>query len=221
MRVVAYCRVSTDKEDQINSLENQKQYFNEFIKNIEEWELIKIYADEGITGTNTKKRKAFHQMMEDASNDKFDLILTKEVSRFARNTVDTLTFTRKLTKMGIPIHFITDGIRTDTPDGELRLTIMASMAQDESRKTSTRVKFGQRQSMKNGVVFGNGVLGYDLVNGKLQINEKEATVIRQIFNSYLVEGKGAYLISKELLERQVKSKQGNCKWTESRSHENA
>lgn len=153
-------------------------------------------------------------MMEDASLDKFDLILTKEVSRFARNTVDTLTYTRKLTKWGIPIHFITDGIKTDTPDGELRLTIMASMAQDESRKTSTRVKFGQRQSMKKGVVFGNGVLGYDLIDGKLHINEQEAIIIRQIFNSYLVEGKGAYLIAKDFLERQIKSKQGNCKWTE-------
>lgn len=137
-RVVAYCRVSTDSEDQNNSLQNQKSYFERNINSNDNWNLIKVYADEGITGTSTKKRKQFNQMIKDAENGKFDIILTKEVSRFARNTVDALKYTRKLKSMGIEVYFLLDNISTADKDGELRLTIMSSLAQEEARKISER-----------------------------------------------------------------------------------
>lgn len=137
-RVVSYCRVSTDSLDQANSLENQRSYFEKHINDNEDWNLTKIYADEGITGTSTKKRKQFNQMIRDAENGKFDIILTKEVSRFARNTVDALQYTRKLKAMGIEVYFLLDNISTADKDGELRLTIMSSLAQEEARKISER-----------------------------------------------------------------------------------
>ena len=165
LNVAAYCRVSTDKDDQANSFESQKLYFEEYIKRNPEWELYEIYADEGLTGTSTKKRKAFNKMIADAHLGKFDLIITKEVSRFARNTVDTLQYTRELKSLNIGVYFALDNIDTLAPDGELRLTIMASLAQEESRKTSERVKWGQKRQMEKGVVFGRDMLGYDVVNG--------------------------------------------------------
>ena len=140
-KVAAYCRVSTDCEDQLNSLSVQIGYFTEYISNQEDWELIEVYYDEGITGTSTKKRDGFNRMIADCEAGKIQLILTKEVSRFARNTVDTLTYTRKLTDLHIRIIFMNDGIDTNDKDGELRLSIMASIAQEESRKISERVKW--------------------------------------------------------------------------------
>lgn len=142
MKVAAYCRVSTELDDQQNSLKNQQEYFASFIQKKEEenWKFAGIYADEGISGTSVKKREAFQQMMEDAKTGKIDLILTKEVSRFARNTVDTLIAVRTLRTFGVGVFFILDHIDTRENDGEIRLTLMASMAQEESRKISQRVK---------------------------------------------------------------------------------
>ena len=211
-RVVAYCRVSTDSDDQANSLENQKEYFDRSIKQNNDWEFIKIYADEGITGTSVKKRKAFNQMIEDAYKNKFDVILTKEVSRFARNTVDTLEYTRKLKSIGIEVYFLLDNISTEDKDGELRLTIMSSLAQEESRKISERCRWGARRSMEKGVVFGNCILGYDLNKGKLTVNEEQAEVVRSIYHKYLYEEKGLFTIARELMEKGIKTDRGNSKW---------
>ena len=141
LKVAAYARVSTDKEDQINSLTNQREYFESYIKSKDDWEFVEVYFDEGITGTQTKKRKGFNRMINDCKNGKIDLILTKEVSRFARNTVDTLNYTRMLKEYDVGVFFINDNIDTRQNDGEFRLAIMASVAQEESRKISERVKW--------------------------------------------------------------------------------
>ena len=148
LKVAAYARVSTDKDDQANSLENQKQYFQSYILNHEDWDFVDVYFDEGISGTQTKKRLGFNKMIDDAENGDIDLIITKEVSRFARNTVDTLSYTRRLKDSGIGVIFTLDNIDTRQSDGEFRLTIMASIAQEESRKTSERVKWGQKRQME-------------------------------------------------------------------------
>lgn len=212
LRVAAYCRVSTDKYDQKNSFEGQKQYFTEYINSRPDWKLIGVYADEAITGTSTKKRKEFNMMIHDAHSGLFDLIITKEVSRFARNTVDVLKYTRELKEKDIGVLFINDNINTLDKDGELRLTIMASIAQEESRKTSERVKWGQQRRMEQGVVFGRNILGYNLQNGVLTINEEEAKLIRHIYDKY-IGGKGLHIIAKELQEEGYKTKNGNSEWT--------
>lgn len=213
LNVAAYCRVSTDKDDQVNSFESQKRYFEEYINRNPDWELTEIYADEGLTGTNTKKRKAFNKMIADAHLGKFDRILTKEVSRFARNTVDTLQFTRELKAINIGVLFMLDNIDTLAPDGELRLTIMASLAQEESRKTSERVKWGQRRQMEKGVVFGRDMLGYDVRGGKLYINEEGSEIVKLIFHKFVNEKKGTYTIARELREAGYKTITGNAIWT--------
>ena len=148
IKVAAYCRVSTDMEDQLHSLSAQIKYFTEYISNHVDYELTEVYYDEGITGTSTKKRDGFNRMISDCENRKIDLILTKEVSRFARNTVDTLNYTRKLSDLKIGVIFMNDGIDTRDKDGELRLTIMANIAQEESRKVSERVKWDIRRKME-------------------------------------------------------------------------
>jgi len=204
--VSPYCRVSTDKNDQANSYASQISYFSEYINRQENWELGQVYADEGLSGTSVKKRKQFNRMIEDALNGKINLIITKEVSRFARNTVDTLTYTRKLKERGVGVFFVSDNINTMDADGELRLTIMASLAQEESRKTSERVKWGQRRQMEKGVVFGRDLLGYTVKGGKLFVNEQEALIIQQIYNKYTIEGKGTWVIARELYEAGIKSK---------------
>lgn len=211
--VAAYCRVSTDKDDQANSFESQKLYFEEYIKRNPDWELYEIYADEGLSGTNTKKRVAFNKMIADAHLGKFNLILTKEVSRFARNTVDTLQYTRELKALNIGVYFALDNIDTLAPDGELRLTIMASLAQEESRKTSERVKWGQKRQMEKGVVFGRDMLGYDVRNGCLYINESGAEIVRLIFHKFVYEKKGTYTIARELREAGYKTITGNAIWS--------
>ena len=199
-RVCAYARVSTDKDDQANSYESQCKYFTEYIQQHSDWDFAGIYADEGITGTSIKKRENFRRMIIDAENGLIDLILTKEVSRFARNTVDTLTFTRELKKRGIYVIFLNDNINTQDNDGELRLSIMATIAQDESRKTSERVKWGQKRRMEQGVVFGRDMLGYAVRGGKLYLNEDEAEIVRLIFHKFTDEGKGTHVIARELRE---------------------
>lgn len=206
LRVAAYARVSTDKEDQSNSLSSQRNYFAEFITNHENWKLNDVYYDEGISGTQTKKRTGFNQMIQDALNGELDLIITKEVCRFARNTVDTLSYTRQLKEAGVGVIFTIDNIDTRDSDGELRLTIMASIAQEESRKTSERVRWGQKRQMEKGVVFGRDLLGYTVHNGKLSINEEEVPVVKAIFHKYVNEGKGTHVIARELMEEGMRPK---------------
>lgn len=200
LRVAAYCRVSTDKDDQTNSLISQRSYFADYINRHEDWVLNDVYYDEGISGTQTKKRAGFNAMIEEAMQGGIDLILTKEVCRFARNTIDTLFYTRKLKDKGIGVVFTIDNIDTRDADGELRLTIMASIAQEESRKTSERVKWGQKRCMERGVVFGRDMLGYTVKNGILTVNEEEVPIVRAIFHKFTNEGKGTHVIARELLE---------------------
>lgn len=211
-RVGAYCRVSTEngQEDSFNS---QKIYFENYIKANNDWQLVDIYAYEAITEISTDKRLDLQRMIEDAEEGKIDLILTKEISRFDRKTLDSIQYTRKLKKIGIGVFFINDNINTMDGDGELRLTIMAGIAQDESRRTSERVKWGQKRRMEQGVVFGRALLGYDLENGVLSINQDEKYIVELIFHKYVNEGKGTYVIARELFEACIKTKRGNETWS--------
>lgn len=216
-RIVAiYARVSTEHEAQLSALENQVQYYDDILAKHPDWELYNRYIDEGITGTSIKKRKNFMRMMEDASNGCFDLIITREVSRFARNTVDTLQETRKLKKMGVEVYFTEDNIWTfNDEDGELKLTIMATLAQNESKKTSQRVKAGQQISFENGVVYGTGnILGYDKVGKEMVVNEEQAEIVRFIFSSFL-EGKGSTIIKYELEKKGYLTSTGLKNWSAS------
>ncbi len=202
-RVAAYCRVSTDNEDQANSFESQQRYFRQYIERNPDWELYAIFADEGISGTNTKKRKEFNRMIECAKSGDFDLIITKEISRFARNTLDSIFYTRDLKKHGVGVIFLNDNINTLDGDAELRLAIMSSIAQEESRKTSERVKWGQKRQMEQGVVFGRSMLGYDVKDGKMTINKEGAKIVRLIFHKFVDEGKGTHVIARELREEGI------------------
>lgn len=212
-RVAAYCRVSTDKDDQVNSLANQIAYFREYIERNPLWELTEVYVDEGITGTSTRKRRAFNRMLFDAQNRAFDLLVTKEISRFARNTLDSILYTRKLKELGIGVIFMNDNINTLDADAELRLTIMSSIAQEESRKTSERVKWGQKRRMEQGVVFGRDMLGYDVRSGKLFVNEEGAEIVRLIFHKFVNEDKGTHVIARELREGGVKTATYMKQWS--------
>lgn len=202
-RVAAYCRVSTDREDQANSLTNQETYFREYIAKTAGWELAQIFVDTGTTGTSTKKREAFNRMIAAAMDGEFDLILTKEISRFARNTLDSIYYTRKLKEHGVGVVFLNDSINTMDPDAELRLTILSSIAQEESRKTSERVKWGQKRRMEQGVVFGRDLLGFDVHNGRLIPNQEGADTVRLIFDKFVREGKGTHVIARELREAKI------------------
>ena len=216
LNITAYCRVSTDGYDQLNSLENQERYFKEYIESNPEWNYVPLYADEGLSGTSTKKRKNFRKMIADAHAGKFDIILTKEVSRFARNTVDTLQYTRELKEIGVGVIFITDNIDTRINNDEFRLTIMASVAQEESRRTSERVKWGQARSMESGVIFGHKMLGYNRVGkgreARLEINLSEAETVRLIFHKYLIEAKGLTSIARELESANCLTGYGKKRW---------
>ena len=213
LQVAAYCRVSTDKEDQANSFEAQQRYFREYIQRQPDWELQGIYADEGFSGTSTNKRVEFNKMLHAAELGQIDLIVTKEVSRFTRNTVDALQITRELRRRGVGVLFLNDSLDTRTNDGELRLTIMSSFAQDESRRTSERSKWGQMRSMEKGVVFGGSLLGFDVIGGKMTVNPEGAEVVRLIFHKYLQERKGCSAIARELREAGILSSKGNCLWS--------
>ncbi len=214
-KVAIYARVSTEHEEQISALENQVQYYSELLERHPEFELYDRYIDEGITGTSVNKRPSFLRMMEDAKKGCFDLIITREVSRFARNTVDTLLETRKLKAMGVEVWFTEDNIWTfDDTDGEIKLTLMATLAQNESKKISTRVKAGQMISFKNGVPYGNGnILGYDKLpnHGGYVINKEQAETVRLIYNLYL-SGKGLRSIQFELEQRGLKTAKGLSHW---------
>lgn len=212
--VAIYARVSTEHEAQISALGNQVQYYDNILSMHPEWKVYEYYIDEGITGTSTLKRKQFMAMMEDASKGCFDLIITREVSRFARNTVDTLQETRKLRRMGVEVYFTEDNIWTmNDEDGELRLTIMATLAQNESKKTSLRVKAGQQVSFQNGVLYGNGnILGYDRVGKDLVVNPEQAETVRMIYDLYL-NGYGARKIQFELEKLGRKTATGLTNWS--------
>lgn len=212
IKVACYCRVSTTSADQIHSLESQESYFRSYLNGMPDWELYEIYADEGITGTSTRKRQAFRAMMHDAWQGKFQRIITKEVSRFSRNILDTIAYTRELKGIGIGVVFLTDGFCSLDPDAELRLSIMGSLAQEESRRTSTRVKWGQTRQMERGVVFGTSMLGYDVSNGQLHIEPVGAEIVRRIYHKYSMEGKGAAQIARELESEGILTYEGNHRW---------
>ncbi len=210
--VVFYGRVSTEHEAQLSALENQMQWYDDQVKYHPNWSVLKKYIDRGITGTQAKKRPAFMEMLEDAKRNKFDLIVTREVCRFARNTVDTLVITRQLKEMGIEVYFVEDSIWTMDNDGELRLTIMATLAQEESRKTSERVRAGQKISRDNGVLYGNGnILGYDRLGDTYVINEEQAETVRMIYDLYL-KGYGFTKIVNELVRQKRKDSSGLVRW---------
>ena len=188
LRVAYYARVSTDKEEQKNSIVNQRSHFEDLIRSNESWQFSGAYIDDGISGIHAEKREEFQRMLDDARKGKMDLIITKEISRFARNTLDSIQYTRELLSYGVCVWFQNDNINTIDDDSEFRLTIMAGVAQDEVRKLSSRVRFGHAQAIKNGVVLGNShIYGYDKEKGKLTINPKEAEMIRLIFNKYAYE----------------------------------
>ena len=212
IKVAGYCRVSTDKDDQVNSFETQKAYFRAYIQRNPDWELYEIYADEGITGTSTKKRKAFNRMMNDAYEGRFRLIITKEVSRFSRNILDTIAYTRELRTMGIGVIFATDRINTLEPESEMLLSYIAAQSQEESRRTSARVVWGQTRQMEKGVVFGQSLLGYDVKDGQITINPEGAELVRLIFHKYAVEQMGTSEIARFLTQKNYRTYRGSCKW---------
>ncbi|WP_278942886.1 recombinase family protein [Anaerotruncus colihominis] len=210
LRVTYYARVSTDKDEQIHSLKAQIDYYTDFIKANPNWTFVPGYIDEGISGTSVAKRESFMQMMDDAQLRKFDFIITKEISRFSRNTVDSIQYTQKLLSYGIGVFFQSDNINTLLPDSELRLTIMSSIAQDEVRKLSERVKFGFKRAIEKGVVLGNDNLwGYRKDNGRLVVVEEEAEIVRKIFEMYATDGVGIRAIAKWLDDHGYKNSKGN------------
>ena len=208
LRVAAYCRVSTDHRDQVNSFLGQQCYFQDYIAKQPGWQMQQIYADEGISGTGIKNRAAFQRMIRAAEAGEIDLILAKEVSRFARNTVDALFYTRHLRQLGVGVRFLNDNIDTLDSDGELRLTLMASIAQEESRKTSERVKWGQRRRMEQGVVFGPSLLGYTVKGGKITVEPRGAQIVQRIFHQYLQEEKSCAAIADTLQREKIPSSRG-------------
>lgn len=213
MNIAAYCRVSTDKTDQLNSLEAQKEFFSEYTKRTGDT-LVRLYADEGISGTKIKNRKEFLRMMSDAEHGLFDMVVVKDISRFARNTVDLLQSVRKLKSHGIETQFLTANM-TSMGNSEFVLTIFGALAQEESANTSKRVKFGKKMNAEKGRV-PNIVYGYDKTIGdyfNLAINQEEAKVVKQIYQWYTEEGYGAAKISNMLNEKGYKTKR-NCKWSQ-------
>ena len=185
LRVTYYARVSSESDEQLNSLGNQITYYEDLIKRNAHWTFVPGYIDEGISGISTRKRENFNRMIDDAGKDMFDLVITKEISRFARNTLDSIQFTRQLISHGVGVFFQNDNINTFDEDAELRLSIMSSIAQDELRKLSSRIKFGHQQAIKDGVVLGNSrIFGYVKDNGKLVIDEDQAVMVRELFELY-------------------------------------
>ncbi|MBV4420352.1 recombinase family protein [Clostridium tyrobutyricum] len=217
IRVAAYCRVSTDSEEQIHSYNSQVSHYKSLVESKPEWSLVDIYADEGITGTQVLKRTDFQRMINDALDDKIDLIITKSISRFARNTLDTLKYVRLLKERNVAILFEKENINTLTMNGEMLLVILSSLAQQEVESTSANVKMGLKMKMKRGELVGfQGCLGYDYdpVTKSISVNEEEAEVVRYIFQRY-IDGAGCFVIAKELTKLKYKTKRGNTKWGES------
>ena len=211
LRVTFYARVSTDQDEQINSLENQVQYYTELIQSKPNWKFVPGYVDEGISGGSTKKRDNFNRMIRDAKAGMFDFIITKEISRFSRSTLDSIKYTQELLDHNVGVFFQNDNINTLDTDSELRLVIMAGVAQDEIRKLSERLKFGFRQAIQNGHVLGSDRLyGYDKKDCVLTVNEGEAEIIRIIFDLYGNQQLGTRTISKRLTELGYTSREGNA-----------
>lgn len=217
LKVTYYARVSTDKYEQLNSLDNQVNYYEEFIKSNTKWTFVDGYVDEGISGTSTNKRISFKRMIHDAESGKFNLIITKEISRFARDTLDSIAYTRRLLKAGVGVFFQCDHINTFNSDSELRLTIMASIAQEEVRKLSERVKFGFQRQIDKGSVLGNdSIWGYEKdrtvkkdENKRLIIIPEQAEIIRQIYDMYVNEHIGMRKISQRLAQQGIFNSNGN------------
>ena len=185
LRVTFYARVSSESDEQLNSLGNQISYYRDYIGRNPAWTFVEGYIDEGLSAATTRKRENFHRMVEDGEKGLFDLLITKEITRFARNTLDSIQYTRRLLAAGVGVFFQNDNINTLDEDSELRLTIMSGIAQDELRKLSSRVKFGHRQAIQNGVVLGNSrIFGYRKDDGRLVIDESEAPMVRELFERY-------------------------------------
>ena len=209
LSVVFYARVSTEKDEQLNSLENQKAYYKEFIHSNPNWHFAGGYVDEGITGTSVAKREQFLRMIEDAKNGCFDLIVTKEISRFARNTLDSIGYTRELLRHGVGVFFQNDNINTFDKDAELRLTIMSSIAQDEVRKLSERTRFGFKRAQEHGVLLGqDNLYGYRKRDGRLEIIESEASVVQEVFRRYVERECGLRAIANDLERRGICGRSG-------------
>lgn len=216
LRVAAYCRVSTDSEDQLNSYKSQVKYYTDLIKSKPEWDLAGIYADEAITGTQVTKREDFQRLINDCMNGDVDMIITKSISRFARNTLDTLKYVRMLKEKGIAVFFEEENINTLTMDGELLLVILSSVAQQEVENISANVKKGLKMKMQRGELVGfQGCLGYDYhpEDKSITINEEEAEIVRYIFRRY-IEGAGGSVIAQELENLGYKTKRGSTHWAE-------
>lgn len=218
IRVCFYGRVSTQHEAQIHALDNQLQWYESVLKDHSNWEKVAVYVDKGVTGTQAEKRTGFMQMIHDAEEGKFDLICTREVSRFARNTLDSLSYTRKLKDMGVEVFFYNDNIWSCESDGELRLTIMSAMSQEESKHISDRVLAGQKISREKGVLYGNGnILGYRLIKGRTSVEntyeivEEEAETVQMIYDLYL-SGLGVKAIATRMIEQKRKKANGGTKW---------
>ncbi len=217
LRVAAYCRVSTDNEEQASSYEAQIAHYQEFIRSNPEWTLVDVYADDGISATSTKKREEFNRMIADCKQGKIDMIFTKSISRFARNTVDCLNYIRELKSMNIPVFFEKESINTMDAKGEVLLTIMASLAQQESESLSQNVKLGLQYGFQQGKVMVNTscFLGYDKdENGNLVINPAEAEIVKRIFREYL-EGASCKKIGKGLARDGILTARGNPRWHDS------
>ena len=209
LRVCFYARVSTDKDEQLHSLSAQISFFNDYISKVPNWEFVGSYIDEGISGTSVNKREEFLRMTRDAKRHKFDLILTKEISRFSRSTLDSIKYTQELLANGVGVYFLNDNINTILPDSELRLTMMSSIAQDEVRRLSERVSFGMRRSIDNGVVLGcSNIYGYVKDKGKLVIDEEQAEMIKIIFDRYANTTDGLSKVSRYLYSLGYKSRTG-------------
>ena len=215
-RVAAYCRVSTDQEEQLSSYEAQVNYYTNYIEKHPDYEFAGIYADEGISGTTTKKREQFNRMIEDCKAGKIDMIITKSISRFARNTLDCLNFVRQLKDLGIGVTFEKENIFTLDSKGEVLLSILSSLAQDESRSISENSTWGIRRRFEQGKLHVNHTkfLGYDKdKNGNLVVNEKQAKIVRRIYKEFL-DGKGANRIARDLELSGVPNWNGKAKWYE-------
>ncbi|WP_173452024.1 recombinase family protein [Eubacterium pyruvativorans] len=213
-RVCGYARVSTDSEEQATSYEAQLDYYSKFIRNHDGWEFAGMYSDEGITGTSTKKRDGFNRMVEDAMEGKVDLIVTKSVSRFARNTVDSLTTVRELKSAGVEVYFEKENLWTFDPKVEMVLTIMSSLAQEESRSISENTTWGKRKRFADGKVSiaYSSFLGYDKgPDGKMVINEEQAKIVKKIYRLFLT-GLSYYAIAKILTEEGIPTPMGKEKW---------
>lgn len=210
LRVTYYARVSSESDEQLNSLGNQISYYEDLIRKNRNWTFVPGYIDEGLSGISTKKRENFNRMIDDGEKDIFDLVVTKEISRFARNTLDSIQFTRQLLNHGVGVFFQNDNINTLDEDAELRLSIMSSIAQDELRKLSSRVKFGHQQAIKQGVVLGNSrIFGYRKDSGRLIIDEEEAVMVQQLFELYATDHYSMKQIENLFWERGYRNHNGN------------